>query len=156
MAKKQILFSVSLLVNLLLFIACGQGGKVPFKAGTWVVTDHKAGRISAMGRQEADSWVGKVSQYTQEKAAFDGNVCQSPVYKQRTIQTEEFESEFRISPESLGYERGPIEVIEVSCGNSEWVAPGGTLLRIGETRLYMLWDGVFFHLQEQEQKKEPG
>ncbi|MGH9856998.1 MAG: hypothetical protein ACRD4B_04040, partial [Acidobacteriota bacterium] len=129
-AKKRILFSVSLL--LLLFMACGQAGKVPFNAGTWVVTDHKAARISAMDRQEADSWVGKVAQYTQEKAVFDGKVCQSPVYERRTIQTEEFYSEFRISPQSLGYEQGPIEAIEVSCGNNAWVTPGSTLLKIGE------------------------
>lgn len=106
-----------------------------------------------MGREEADSWVGKVARYTEKKASFDGTVCESPLYKRRALQAEELYSEFRISPQSLGYKEGPIEIIEVYCGNREWVTPGGMLLRVGENQLYLTWDGVFFRLQKQEQKK---
>ena len=148
MAKKQTVFLVNLLLVLLLLTACGQDGKVPFIQGTWVVIDHKAPSISAMSEEEADSWVGKVAQYTKRKASFDGEVCESPTYKPSTMQTQDLWTGFRISPESLGYKEGPIEVVEVYCENSEWVTPGSTLIRVGEDRLFTVWDGVFFQLQK--------
>jgi hypothetical protein len=149
-AKRQRVFLASLCLNLLVFVGCRQAGKVPIIGGTWVVIDHKAPGVSAMGRKEADSWVGKVAQYTKAKASFDDTVCASPVYKQRAMRAEEFYSGFRISPESLGYEEGPIELIEVYCGTREWVTPGGTLISVGENKLFMFWDGIFFRLQEQK------
>jgi hypothetical protein len=152
-AKKQTFFIAGLFVNLLVFIGCGQAGKVPIIGGTWMVIDHKAPGISAMGREEADSWVGKVAQYSNDKASFDGKVCESPIYKQRGMRAEDLYTGFRISPESLGYEDGPIELIEVYCGDREWMTPGSTLIRMGENKLFMVWDGVFFHLEKQEPKR---
>jgi hypothetical protein len=148
--KRQAFFIASLFLNLLVFVGCRQAGKVPIIGGRWVIIDHKAPGISAMGREEADSWVGKVAQYTKEKASFDGKVCASPVYKQHAIPAEEFYSGFRISPESLGHEEGPIELIEVYCGNREWVTPGGTLISVGENKLFMFWDGIFFRLKKRD------
>jgi hypothetical protein len=151
--KKQSFFIASLCLNLLVFTGCGQAGNVPTISGTWVVTDHQAPGISAMGREEADSWLGKVAQYTKEKASFDGKVCDSPIYKQRGMQAEDFYTGFRISPESLGYEDGPIELIEVYCENREWMTPGSTLIRMGNNKLFMVWDGVFFHLEQKPQQR---
>ncbi len=125
-----------------------QSGNVPFIQGTWVVTEHKAPSISAMRKEEADSWVGKIAQYTEQKAAFDREVCESANYKRSAMQIEDLWTGFRISPELLGYKGGPIEIVEVYCGNSEWLIPGSTLVRVGEDRLFIVWDGVFFHLQK--------
>jgi len=151
-AKKQTFFIAGLFLNLIVFTGCGQVGKAPIIGGTWVVTDHQAPGISAMGRQEADSWVGKVAQYTKDKASFDGKVCESPIYKQRGMQAEDLYTGFRISPESLGYEDGPIELIEVYCGKSEWLNPGGMLVRVGKNKLFLVWDGVFFHLKQEPKR----
>lgn len=148
-ARIQTVFLASLLLGLGLLIACSKGGEAPFFEGTWVVTDHKAPAISAMSQEEADSWVGKVAQYTQQKASFDGEVCESPTYEKTTMQDEDFLTGFRISPESLGFKQGPIEVVEVYCGNKKWVAPGSILIKIDEDRVFTVWDGVFFLLHKQ-------
>ena len=150
-AKKHVL--ASLLFDFFLLMACGQAEKVPVVGGSWVVIGHQAPGISAMSKEEADSWVGKAAEYTNEKASFDGKECASPLYKPRTLQTHEFYSGFRAAPESLGYEGGSIDVVEVYCGKSQWVNPGGTLIHVGENKLFLVWDGVFFHLKEQSRDK---
>ncbi len=144
---------LALLLVQSLVIACSQGEKGQLVAGSWVVVGHQAAGISAMGRQEADSWVGKVAQYSGGKASFDKNVCEPPSYKQHTMQPQEFYSGFRISPESLGTQDEPIEVIEVYCGNRKWMTPGGTLIKLGKNKLFIFWDGVFFQLQQDDQRR---
>ena len=150
-AKKNIF--AGLLFDLFLFAACGQAEKVPLVGGSWIVIDHKAPGISAMSKEEADSWVGKMAEYTIEKASFDGKECAPPIYKPRAMRTDEFYAGFRAAPESLGYEGGSIDVVEVYCGGSQWMNPGGMLIRVGGNKLFLVWDGVFFHLKEQNRDK---
>jgi hypothetical protein len=150
--NKQAKFLASLLSCSFLFAACGQAHKVPWIGGTWMVIGYQAPGISAMGRDEASGWIGKVAEYTNTQASFDGNQCASPAYQAHAMRSDEFYSEFRVAPESLG--KGPINLIEVYCGGSAWVNPGGKLVRIGEDRLFLFWDGVFFQLQQQEDKEQ--
>ena len=139
-----------LFLTLFLLMACGQGERAPFIEGTWVVRGHTAAQVSAMGLEEASSWIGKVAQYTGGKADFDGQTCESPVYKQRMLEPRDFQTGFRILPSALGHERGSIEVIEVFCGEHQWAAPGATLIRLGEHKLFVFWDGVFFQLESKK------
>ena len=136
-----------LFLSLFLLMACGQGETAPLIEGTWAVSGHTGAQVSAMGPEEASSWIGKVAQYTGEKADFDGKTCESPVYKRRMLEPRDFQTGFRILPSALGHERGSIEVIEVYCGEREWEAPGGTLIRLGEDKLFVFWEGIFFRLQ---------
>lgn len=155
MVHKQSVSIAGLWFALSFFMACGQLEGVPFAGGSWVVIDHKAPGISAMDRAEADAWVGKMAAYTKEKASFDGKECARPAYKARSMQADEFYSGFRVAPESLGYEGGSIRVIEVYCGERAWANPGNTLVRVGKDRLFLVWDGVFFLLQERRTEETP-
>jgi hypothetical protein len=150
-AKKTIF--AGLLVGLFLAAACGQADKVPLVGGSWAVIRHQAPGFSAMSKEEADSWVGKAAEYTNEKASFDGRECVSPVYKPRPMRGDEFYSGFRAAPESLGYEGGSIHIVEVYCGGSRWTNPGGTLVRVGKNKLFLFWDGIFFQLNQQSRAK---
>ena len=148
MTDKRSLFIGGLLLNLFLLTACSPDEKAPYIQGTWIVIDLQAPGISAMSQDEAESWIGKTAQYTNTKASFDGETCESPTYKRSAMQPEDLYDRFRVSPESLGYETGPIEVIEVYCGNTTWANAGGMLVRVGEGRVFTVWDGVFFHLKK--------
>ncbi len=120
-----------------------------FPAGKWIIVGHLAPGISAMSAEEAESWLGKVAEYTPRQASFDGDVCDSPTYESSIIQPDDFLLDFRVQPESLGYGEGSIEMVRVYCAGHDWIAPGSTLIRLGEDKWFLFWDGVFFLLQKQ-------
>jgi hypothetical protein len=150
--KRTALISYLLLLELFLLATCGQAQKVPLVGGRWTVIGHTAPGIAAMGREQADTWIGKTAEYTNQRASFNGTECAAPTYRSRAMRPDEFYSGFRVAPQSLGAADGSIELIEVSCGNRGWTNPGSTLIRIGDDKLYLFWDGVFFQLQERQEK----
>lgn len=148
MTKRRLLTDISLLFIAFLLSACIKSHLSYGFYGTWTVVDHREPGISAMNRDEINAWLGKKVHFSKQKASSPNESCQFPVYNRGTMTIQEFQSEFHFMPASLGYTGQIIEIINISCKNEVWVAPGSTLIWLEKERLYMIWDGVFFRLQK--------
>jgi len=149
MTRYLLLLYTGLLFFILLLSACITNGLPSAFYGTWTVVDHKEPGISAMSQNEINSWMGKKIHYSKLKASLPSESCQLPAYKSESMTTQEFQSEFHFMPASLGYTGQIIEIINISCKNEVWIAPGSTLIWLEKEKLFVIWDGVFFHLQKQ-------
>ena len=149
MTKHLHLLNTGALFFILLLSACITNGLPSVFYGTWTVVGHKESGISAMNQNEINSWMGKKIHYSKANASLPSESCQFPAYKSESMTAQEFQSEFHFMPASLGYTGQKIEIINVSCKNEVWIAPGSTLIWLEKEKLFMIWDGVFFHLQKQ-------
>jgi len=149
MTRHLLLLHAGLLFFILLLSACITNGLPSAFYGTWTVVDHKEPGISAMNQNEINSWMGKKIHYSKIKAFLPSESCQFPVYKSESMTIQEFQSEFHFTPASLGYTGQIIEIINISCKNEVWIVPGSMLIWLEKEKLFMIWDGVFFHLQKQ-------
>lgn len=148
MAKRLFLAVTRLLLFTFLLSACIKNKVPSIFYGTWTIVAHSEPGISAMNRDEINAWLGKKIHFSKLKASSLNESCQFPAYNRETMTIQEFQSEFSLMPTSLGYTGQIIEIINISCQNEAWVAPGSTLIWLEKERLYMIWDGVFFRLQK--------
>jgi uncharacterized membrane protein len=117
--------------------------------GDWVVVAHRAPGVSAMTDAEATAWHGRIAHYGSALAAFGANSCPNPSYRARPTRADSLLNvAYHIAPSALGIgSRATVTMIEVRCGESPWIVPGGTLLRTPDGEMYLVWDGVFFELR---------
>jgi hypothetical protein len=149
MTKRLLLANSRLLLFVILMSACIKSNLPADFYGTWTVVAHREPGISAMNRDELNAWLGKKLHFSILKASLPSESCEFPVYNSETMTLQEFQSEFHFMPTSLDYTGRIIEIINISCKNAAWAAPGSTLIWLEKERLYMIWDGVFFRLQKQ-------
>jgi uncharacterized membrane protein len=117
--------------------------------GEWLVVAHRTPGIGALSDSEATVWHGRAVSYTSARAMFGTESCLHPSYRSRDVRGDSLLSVgYHSNPSALRLAPGSVvALIEVRCGESPWSAPGGTLLRLPDGRLYAPWDGVFFELQ---------
>lgn len=149
MTKRLLLTTFCLLFFAFLLSACIKSNLPADFYGAWTVVSHREPGISAMNRDELNAWLGKKIHFSILKATLPSESCHFPVYNSETMTLQEFQSEFHFMPTSLDYTGQIIEIINITCKNEAWAAPGSTLIWLEKKRLYMIWDGVFFRLQKQ-------
>lgn len=117
--------------------------------GEWAIVGHRMPGVGAMSEAEAAAWHGRVAYYATAFAAFGTDSCRLPSYRSREVRGDSLLAiDYHVAPSALGLApRGPLTLIEVRCGESPWVAPGGTLLRMPDGTTYTVWDGTFFELR---------
>lgn len=117
--------------------------------GWWRIVGDSAPGVSAMSGDERKAWLGREAQYTDSVARLGSVSCASPDYLTRAVGADNvLDAGFRLPPGSLGFTRGgTVTVTEVSCRQAEWKEAGATLYWISASRVYTVWDGVFFVLE---------
>lgn len=128
MTKRLLLANIRLLVFVILLSACINSNLPADFYGTWTVLTHKEPSISAMNRDERNAWLGKELHFSILKASLPNESCEFPVYNTDTMTLQEFQAEFHFMPTSLDYTGQIIEIINISCKNAAWAAPGSTLI----------------------------
>ncbi len=155
--------------------AGGDGGVFPPEpatasdrlTGVWTVGGHWLTDASAMDEQEATDWHGRTVRLLRWEAQAPGARCAEPSYRAERVAADAFVSRFESWPRDLvlPVEQGSVLVMSVRCDAEDWVAPGATMIRVGDDRALTPWDGVFFaldrdHAAEQvdfrAQGNEPG
>lgn len=124
-------------------------GQGPLEFGDWAVIGHRMPGTSAMTETEAAAWIGRVARYGADLAAFGAETCYQPSYQARAVRGDSLlQVAYHATPSELGLApRSVVTLIEIRCGASGWIGPGGTLLRSPQGTTYLVWDGVFFELR---------
>jgi hypothetical protein len=110
------------------------------------ISGYKMPGISSMSRTEAETWIGKSVHYSIESAGVAGEICGSPTFQMRKVSRLEFYESFKIFPDDLDIDDGEVDLLEIGCPDN-WTAPG-SLLILGSDKLYMIWEGVYFLIEE--------
>jgi len=108
--------------------------------------------ITTRTPEEAAAYIGTPAHYSSHLAWFgipDHHVrCTSPRYVCQTVGREQFLSDHRTAPESLGLHGPTVTRVEVSCdGGCGEIFPGDHLIIKSPDVLIVSWDGVDFELQ---------
>ncbi|MGH9203375.1 MAG: COG3650 family protein [Vicinamibacterales bacterium] len=124
------------------------GSSTLYPIGTWVVADHRIPGVAAMTDVEAARWHGRILSFRESEVISQADTCRRPVFRNRNAPTDSVLREFRVAPAALGLEgRATLGVTEVICAGTRWPAAGGLLLWVDSSRVYTVWDGVFFGLR---------
>lgn len=118
--------------------------------GIWTIVGHHAPGVSALGEEQARARYGESIRLTERVATSSGNSCGEPRYATRQVSADAYlASGFQLPAGSLRplAGRSQVRVMEVSCGNADWTALGGTLLEVDRDHALAPWDGVFFALE---------
>jgi hypothetical protein len=121
---------------------------LPFDVfGKWKVARHFEPGISSMDKTQADAWVGREACYDRTAATFGTEACTTANYVVNVVDADKyFLDEFRIEAKSVGIKPGKIHILEVTCNDSDWIAPGSLLIVKNKEQLLTVWDGIFFEL----------
>jgi hypothetical protein len=115
--------------------------------GKWKVVNHVSPGISAMTEAQADKWIGKEALYEQTKATFETETCANARYTVKVVDADNYLLDgFKVDAKAIGIKPRKLQIIEVTCGSSDWIAPGSLLIVKSKDRLVTFWDGVFFEL----------
>ena len=117
--------------------------------GVWTVTGHALSAAAAMDGAEASAWRGRTIRLVDWEAQAPGARCAEPEYRTTTEAAGTFVARFESWPPDLvlPIQAGQVEVMTVRCEGRDWVAPGGTVIRVDAARALTVWDGVFFSLE---------
>ena len=118
--------------------------------GIWTIVGHHAPGVSALGEEQARARYGESIRLTERVATSSGNSCGEPRYATRQVSADAYlASGFQLPAGSLPplAGRSQMRVMEVSCGNADWTALGGTLLEVDRDHALAPWDGAFFELE---------
>ncbi len=118
--------------------------------GEWVIVDHRIPGISALTDEEAARWHGRSVRLGTKSATSHQAKCRQPRYRHRTaLANTLLEDQFRVAPADLELRAtARLELTEVWCAGVRWTALGWLLVRLPEGRLYTVWNGTFFELQQ--------
>lgn len=124
-------------------------GQGPLEFGDWAVIGNRTPGTSAMSEAEAEAWIGRVARYGADLAAFGAETCYHPSYQARAVRGDSLlQVAYHATPSALGLApRSMVTLIEIRCGESPWIGPGGTLLSLSDSTTYLVWDGTFFELR---------
>jgi hypothetical protein len=120
----------------------------PDPTGEWTVVAHRIPGVSAMTDADAAAWHGRVITITEDRAVSNQDTCAAIAFGHQTRPAGRFLGEsYHIAPFTLGIEDSLVDVTWVSCGGTNWAAPGGVLIWTGADRVFTPWDGVFFEMR---------
>lgn len=130
-------------------LASGAAAGLGNARGWWRIVGDSAPGVSAMTADERMAWRGREAQYTDSVARLGAVSCASPDYLTRTVPADSLlDAGYRLRPGALGLPiGGTVTVTEVSCRHAEWREAGATLYWLTSSRIYTVWDGVFFVLE---------
>jgi hypothetical protein len=115
--------------------------------GKWKVVRHFEPGISAMDKTQADAWVGRDALFERTNATFGTQTCADANYAVTVVDADQYLlEEFHIEAKSIEIEHGKVPIVYVTCGGSDWIAPGGLLVVKSKERILTIWNGVFFEL----------
>lgn len=119
----------------------------PDPAGRWTIVAHRIPGVSAMSDADAAAWHGRVIDITRKRAISNGDTCGAIAFGHETRPTARFLGEgYHIAPFALGIEDTTVGVTWISCGGTNWAAPGGVLIWAHADSVFAPWDGVFFQM----------
>lgn len=116
--------------------------------GKWSIASFIIPGPSALDAVTAEFWLGKPLYYGKQEAGIVGKTCRTPVYRIREISVDEFYEMFRFLPDKLIGEQHKLMHVEIHCDKNGLLRPGGDLIVLDQSRIYMVWDGVFFRLEK--------
>lgn len=116
--------------------------------GEWRVTDHRARGISAMDEETAKGWSGSTASFSDTLTLFLNRGCARASYRTARMDGGEFlRANYRITPASMGWTDGEVEVVDVDCANGPAREPLTQVLRGPGGETYAVAEGVFFRLE---------
>lgn len=109
----------------------------------WSVAGYRLGPQAGMSEQEAQSYLFKALDLTQDQICFDGRRCGiAGLQRQRVDPARYLPAAWQVTAEELGIGEPEIEVVRTGCS-----LPGlGEYLQLKGSRLVIQIQGVFFYL----------
>ncbi len=150
-AKKQQQFrrrvaTIFTLIILGAVASCALTPEMPI-SGTWVITQAVIPGVSAMDHTQAARWFGRSYEYYTDNAVLGEDTCTDPDYSFDSLSASEFKARFHVPLSQLGIEDSKVRTMNLACSSPGPMA--GQQLILGADKIaYMLWDGVFFKLEE--------
>ena len=124
------------------------GSPTLYPTGRWTIVDHRIPAVAAMTDAEATRWHGRTLSFSESNAMSPADTCRGAVYRNQNVSTFSLLRQFRATPGALGFEgRAQLGTTEVFCTTGRWTTAGGFLIWVDSTRVYTVWDGVFFGLR---------
>jgi hypothetical protein len=118
--------------------------------GKWSIKKQIAyGPVSTYSNDEIKKMLGKTLSYSKEKAAYETNICENPVYKKSTISQADFETRNKVKFSNLGITNNTIvQTIVYTDGTYKniWNEPGSAFYIKDQNTLILLDGGVYFEL----------
>ncbi|NLK72974.1 MAG: hypothetical protein GX285_08160 [Clostridiales bacterium] len=113
--------------------------------GEWITADAISyAPVSAITEEEYnEKYLGKVVLYSKDKAEFENDMIENPVYQKIIVDNAKFYNEYRVRFEDLGIESGQATIVEIK----DWINPCSLLIIKDEKTMISLWDGLFFELK---------
>lgn len=118
-----------------------------FYEGTWVVTKAYQPGVSAHSKKEAEHFLGSSIIYTPQSAKLDQHVCESPIYKSEKLKVDDFQFNYQVSVQELGFSNDSVTQVSLTCEDGE-SSLGSLMLFQENTNAYTLVDGTFFKLEK--------
>jgi len=127
--------------------------------GTWKIMSFQIIGYPALQTQEAERWINRTIQFSEHNATLydqqgKRHSCAPMNYQ---VSTEDAEAYFligyEVKPHRLGIIEDSILLIRVHCPATSWLGESREFVKINAEQMIANWDGVFFFLVKQEDKK---
>ncbi|MDY6992044.1 MAG: lysozyme inhibitor LprI family protein [Pseudomonadota bacterium] len=128
-------------------------------AGTWKIISFQIIGYPALQTQEAENWINRTIQFSEQNATLYDQQGKSHHCSQMNYQvsTEDAEAYFligyEVKPHRLGIIEDSILLIRINCPATSWLGESREFIKINAEQLIANWDGVFFFLVKQADKK---
>lgn len=115
--------------------------------GTWVVTDAFQPGVSTYDSKKANSILGSSFVYKKEAAHLNQIQCDSPQYKEDSLNASDVSMLYKVNADALGFDSGQVTQVELTCKNNKQ-GLGSLLLFQKHTAAYTLLDGTFYRIEK--------
>lgn len=128
-------------------------------AGTWKIMSFQIIGYPALQTREAERWINRTIQFSEHNATLydqqgKRHHCAPMNYQ---VSTEDAEAYFligyEVKPHRLGIIEDSILLIRVHCPATSWLGESREFVKINAEQMIANWDGVFFFLFKQTDKK---
>ncbi|TXR53865.1 hypothetical protein [Reinekea thalattae] len=133
-----------LLIILVFSVAAAHAEK--WYEGSWVVSDAKFPGISTVGMEDITPLIGTSGVISSSTVTLRESLCTNPVFRESTIDKKDFEFSYRATFKELGFSRGPVSAITISCNNKVEYIYSHLIQNNNVT--YGVWKGAFVLLVE--------
>jgi predicted small lipoprotein YifL len=127
-----------------------QAGQNQIYYGDWTIKKLLAyGPVGELSNNDIKKMIGEKISFSNQRAVYQGNICQNPAYKKTTISGSDFESNNKVSLSRLAVTSNSIDQVVVYTDNNfknTWDSTGSTFYIKDQNTLILFVGGVYLEL----------
>ena len=127
--------------------------------GRWKIISYRIN--SSADKTQAQSWVNKLIEFTPSRAAlfYGGDTYQLCPQFDYQVTTENapqfFSSHYQIEPNQLGVIQTTVQVVNIVCQGSNWLADKAGFIKVTDEQMLSQWHGIMFYFAKQNDLLDP-